>query len=236
MNKKQEFVLKRGDAVHQVFTRFADVVQVTPGLTDLDARLVALLSEGKGFALQQSEKSTPITRQKNATRKQIEEQVTEIAPALIAYAAHSGDAALVLVKKELRASPSKLKAMRDRSLHTFAAFVHQTAAKYPGKLEPYVTDSEIVTFKERIDAFDQSLPAPKNAQGKSKQITENLGESCEAIDTLLKEAIREKVNPWRTKKAEFYNAFENAMAISESHSTKTDKGNGTGTAPASETK
>ena len=224
MNKKQEMVLKRGDAVHQVFTQFADVVQITPGLTDLDTRLGELLAEGKAFGMQQNEKSTSVTRQKNEIRQQLEVQVYEIASALLAFAPQGGDSALIQVIEELRTSPSKLDKMRDRPLHAYAMFVHQHAARFPGKLEPYFTDTEVAALKTLTDAFDQSLPAPKNAQGKSKQITENLAECCEAIDTMLKGTIREKVNPWRTKKPGFYNAFENAMAITAAHTTKTDEG------------
>lgn len=220
MNKDQEKIIKRGDAVNQVLISFDDVTKITPGLADDVARLSILLSESKEFALLQTEKSKPVTEQKNANRGEVEKQSLAISSALVAYCSTSNDEALKLLMGELRVTPSKVENMRDRPLHTFAALVHQTAAKYPGKLAPYVTDEEVANFKIVVDAYDASLPAVKNAQGKSKQITSNLMESCDAIDDLLKGAIRDKVRPWQTKRPDFYNAFENAMAIDDNHGGK----------------
>jgi hypothetical protein len=229
MNKDQERSIKRGDAVHQVFVSYDNLVKITPGLTDDDAQLVQLLTESKEFALQQTEKSKPVTEQKNANRSDVEKQSLAISSALVGYGSANGDEALKLLLGDLRVSRSKLESLRDRPLHTFAAFVHQTAAKYPGKLMPYITDQEVANFKTLVDAYDASLPAVKNAQGKSKQITSNLLESCDAIDDLLKGAIRDKVRPWQFKQPDFYNAFENAMAIGENRGGKSSKKEENGT-------
>jgi hypothetical protein len=238
MNKNQELKIKRAESVKGVLDNNTDIVNVTPGLADVDTELGTRIDNAKSLALQQTDTSSPVTKKKNELRGQLETETMNIAPALVAYAGNSSDESLELQVEKFKINKSELGNLRDLQLNTLASAVYQQAAKYADKLAPYVTATEVAAYKTTIDSFDASIPKTKNSQGNGKIITGNLQDAIDGIDDLLNGKIEDLVRPWQNKKVDFYKAFRNAMKLGgiRTGKSKKDKGDGDDTSGNTDSK
>jgi hypothetical protein len=163
------------------------------------------------LAAAQESVRTGITADKQRITGLLINTTLTVAGALAAWASENNN-------EEVRAkadfSESDLRKLRDQQIGDRAREVHSLATEHAAALGEFgVGPLALETLQTRIDAYDAVVGAPRDAQVKTKTVTEAIKEQFALGDAILKERLDKLIEQFRDAHPGFYSDYQNARAI-----------------------
>jgi hypothetical protein len=188
----------------------------------------AALSELK---LQQESATTGFSRQKRHCRDQVCKAAAVVAGAVRAWAT---DQANFELAGKVDYSYSKLAHGRGTNTQDKCQVIHDTAGEHVKSLADYgVTTATLKDLQARIDAYEASLVAPREAVMAGKKINSQIASEFKAADLLLAHGLDELILGFETSDPAFHADYWNArqvVGIPATHASPGSTSNANGTA------
>ncbi len=220
MKKQQESKIKMSRAVAGILNGNAELVNITPGLSDALGTLENLITETGQYNEEQLNKGIELTAGKNEARTQLTTATLSICAAMAAYGTTTDSPEAKALKTKYQVKDTEIKRLRDMQLFTYASMVFADAEPLAAQLEPFATAAEVANLKTLADAYNATLPKKRTQQSISKLSTQNLQKTIDRIDDLLMNTMDVLIKPWEYKEPDFYQTYHNARQLVDAASRK----------------
>jgi hypothetical protein len=176
------------------------------------------VTEIRKAAARQESPTGGITDEKGLARGTLEDLALEVADAVSAFAAKSGNASL---SADVHVSRSSLDQAQDDDLVQTGERIRDAANDNIASLADYeITAAKVTTLSNAITAFSGMKTAPRTAKASKSGATTSIASLVQTTRSLFRNQLDKLMTPFRKTNPEFYTGYFAARVIVDRAATR----------------
>lgn len=211
MRKRLANKLKMYNTVQLILNQNAAVWEPVPAVADTIRTFSSLIEKIDLYEAKIRDNKKGITAQKEVLQDQVIRDTYEVASAMYVMAERTKDPVLAA---KVNYTETDLLKTRDGRLVILCLIIVTLATEHLASLAAYgVTEEELVTLREEIDRFSESLPGPRLTVAERKAANEAMRGLFGQVDELLKKQLDRLMVRFRKSQPDFYGLYKYARRI-----------------------